>query len=100
MNEMALIFTIIGISCFLAMFPALIASSKGHDFVLWWLFGAFFLIIALPCAIFVQPTKSAMEKELLNQGMRPCPFCGEIVHGAALICRHCRNDLTATLPDV
>ena len=38
----------------IGLIPAAIASSKGHNFFLWWLFGAAIWIVALPCALFVQ----------------------------------------------
>jgi hypothetical protein len=47
--------SILIVAAVLGLIPAWIASSKDHDFFLWWLFGAVLFIIALPVAILIQP---------------------------------------------
>lgn len=46
----------------LGLIPAFIASSKGHNFIVWWLFGSLLFIIALPVAILIQPNRPAVSE--------------------------------------
>ena len=62
------------------LIPGVIANSKGHSFLLWWLFGAAMLIIALPCSIFLK-----------NISGKKCPQCAEYVETEAIICKHCQS---------
>lgn len=39
----------------LGFIPAAIASGKGRSFLGWWIFGVLLWIIALPCAILIDP---------------------------------------------
>ena len=41
------------------MIPGAIAYKKGHDFFLWWLFGAALFIVALQCAIVLDEKAAA-----------------------------------------
>ena len=45
------------LSTVLAMIPAATAQNKGRNFRLWWLFGFFFFIVALPAALLIKPCK-------------------------------------------
>jgi hypothetical protein len=40
------------LSMLLGLIPAAIAHRKGQPFVGWWIYGALFIVIALPHAIF------------------------------------------------
>lgn len=48
----------------LGLIPAVIASGKGHNFFLWWLFGMLLFIIALPVSILVQPKEGQKLTQL------------------------------------
>ena len=45
----------------LPLIPALIAHRKGRGFVRWWLFGYFFLLLALPAAVLVPRNRARTE---------------------------------------
>lgn len=49
----------------IGLIPAFIASGKGRNFFLWWLYGASLFIVAIFHAILIKPT----EKKLLSEGM-------------------------------
>ncbi len=66
----------------IALIPAAIASSKGHNFLGWWLFGIMLFIIALPVAILVDPVQRGR-----------CPACLASIDERAAVCRHCGHDL-------
>lgn len=46
----------------LGIIPATIASKKGHNFLLWWIFGVTLFIVALPLAILVKPNTKEIER--------------------------------------
>ena len=87
------IMIMLGLAALLGVIPATIASRKGHDFFLWWLFGFALFIIALPYALLVEPDTKAVEEQKVQEGMRKCPFCVEFVKAEALICRYCGHDI-------
>lgn len=71
----------------LGLIPALIARSKGRDFLLWWIFGAALFIVALPASIIANP---AVEKGVTKK----CPHCAEIIKNEANVCRYCGRGVT------
>lgn len=46
----------------LGLIPAKIASKKGHNFLLWWIFGVTLFIVALPLAILLKPNTKEIEQ--------------------------------------
>lgn len=77
----------------IALLPAYIAYKKGRRFFLWWLYGMAIFIIALPHAIIAKPKRNRIEKRLLKNGMKKCPFCAEIIKQEALVCPNCLKEL-------
>jgi hypothetical protein len=47
----AFLIAVLIVAALLGLIPATIASNKGYDFQLWWLFGAALFIVALPMAL-------------------------------------------------
>ncbi len=73
-----LIYMII-IAAGIGLLPAYIASRKGRSFLVWWIYGALFFIVALPHSLFLS----------MEQGSKRCGFCGATSKMSAPYCRKC-----------
>jgi hypothetical protein len=77
----------------IGLIPAMIARSKGRQFVVWWLYGSLLFIVALPHALLLKPEIKQLEQQQAAQGMKKCPFCAEMIKPDARVCRYCSRDL-------
>jgi hypothetical protein len=82
----------------LGLAPAFIASSKGRSFGLWWFYGAAIFIVALPHAFIIKASAADIERAQLDQGMKKCLHCAEIIKGDANVCRYCSRDVAVIPP--
>lgn len=77
----------------IGLIPAYIAKGKGRSFGVWWLYGAALFIIALPHALLIKPDIAALERQQLEEGMKKCPHCAEMIKADAMVCRYCSRDV-------
>jgi ribosomal protein L37AE/L43A len=70
------------------LIPSMIAKKKGRDPILWWLYGTFLFIVALPHALIMSPFES--------KDFKKCPYCAELVKREALICKHCGQKIAGS----
>ncbi len=75
---MQLIYIII-IAAVIGLLPAYIASRKGRSFLVWWIYGALFFLVALPHSLLAG----------VNEGYKKCGFCGTSSKMNAPYCRKC-----------
>jgi hypothetical protein len=77
----------------IGLIPAMIARSKGREFVVWWLYGSLIFIVALPHALLLRPELKQVEEQQAAQGLKKCPLCAEMIKPDARVCRYCGRDL-------
>ena len=80
------------IGALLGLLPAAIAKSKGYPFGVWWLYGAVLFPVAFPHALAVKLNQAGIEARQLDEGMKKCPSCAEMVRGEATKCRFCGHE--------
>lgn len=61
---------ILFLAVLIGLIPAMIASSKGRSFVVWWLYGAAVFIIALPHSLLIRPNRQAADARQIADGLR------------------------------
>ena len=67
----------------IAFIPAFIAKNKGRNFLLWYIYGFAFFIIALIHSLFMKD----------HSGIQ-CPACKEWIKEDASVCKYCHTVLT------
>jgi hypothetical protein len=85
-DDVELLFVCLFFGMLLGVITGAIAQKKGEPFFLWWMFGTFLFIIALPLVI-IMPAKSAGR----NMGMKNCPYCGTSMNTSVMKCPNCKR---------
>jgi len=82
-------------SMILGLLPAFIAQSKGSTaFFLWWFYGTMLFIVALPHSLLIKKDSEKIEKkQIIEDGLKKCPMCAELVKNEAVKCKHCGSEL-------
>jgi hypothetical protein len=75
----------------LGVISGTIAKFKGYSFFAWWIYGVLLAIVAIPHAILIKPSPTAIAER--KGDTRKCPFCAEMVKPEAVVCKHCGKDL-------
>lgn len=87
-----LIAVVVGFA-FCGLIGAVLAAEKGRALAGFWLgflFGPIGIVIALLLA-----SRDATAEQRTPAGLRPCPFCAEMIQPAAIKCRFCNADVPA-----
>ena len=84
---------IVTVVVFLGLIPAAVAHAKGYDFMLFWIYGVLFLILATPHAIMLTPDRRRLDQRKAREGYGFCAFCAELVRKNAVKCPHCQSGL-------
>lgn len=72
-----------------------IAKSKGRSGLLWAVGGLLFGPFAILVIAILPKDQEAIDWRDISRGKkRKCPFCAETVSREAVICKHCRTDLS------
>ncbi len=71
------------------LITAIIARSKGRDFLLWWFYGIFLFPLSLIYAIVVRQKIGPLETMQQKQRRIKCPHCAEMIELDEKRCRSC-----------
>lgn len=68
---------------------AIIAKSKGRDFLLWCFYGILLFPFALIHAVILQKNIGTLDTKEQRQGLIKCPHCVEMIKLDAKQCQFC-----------
>ena len=90
------------IAALLGLIPAAIATSKGRNFFLWWIYGTPLFIIAIVHALVMSDKSAPKEASQLvpEESNVPCSNCGELILHTSNYCRHCNQMTSAPEPNL
>lgn len=94
-NKMEILF----LGLLLGLIPAMVAQSKGRSFLLWWFYGAMIFIIALPHSLLISSNQKLLDERKLNEGMKKCTYCAELIRPEAKICKFCNSEVVDSISD-
>ena len=78
----------------LAIAPAMIASGKGRNFFVWWVYGFLLIVIALPHSLLISDQDSVKysKKRAKKHYTKKCSYCGESIEKREATCPYCGNN--------
>jgi uncharacterized paraquat-inducible protein A len=89
---------LLGLWLLMSFVVAGVAIARGRFAFGWWLYALLIWPVALIHVLALPKTAQAIkeEREALakREGRVPCPFCAELILRQAVICPHCRSELT------
>jgi uncharacterized paraquat-inducible protein A len=71
------------------LITAIIARSKGRDFLLWWLYGILLFPFSLIHAVTLNQSIETQETVQREKRRIKCPHCAEMIKSDATRCRSC-----------
>jgi len=87
------IFEIIMVASVLGLITGALGHKKGDSFILWWLFGTFLFIVALPLVLIMDAKNPQVAGR--NSGLKNCPYCNTLLKTGVMKCPQCRRSQPA-----
>jgi len=75
------------------LITAIIARSKGRNFLFWWFYGILLFPFALIHAIVIKQDREIPETMQRGQGRIKCPHCESMIRLDAKQCRFCHRKI-------
>jgi len=81
------------LSIIIGLITAIVASSKGRSFWVWWIYGGLFPPFALIYALFLKRDTVTIQKEQQKKNFIQCPYCEKMVPPNTKQCNYCEKKI-------
>ena len=85
-------------SIIFGFFSSFIAREKNREPISWFILGFLFSIITILALVAIPKVEQKPTGQTLDLSKTICPFCKEEILPDAILCKHCRSDLSETQP--